>query len=66
MNCAKCKVPLTPEEKLLSAMFGPNPPVCTKCGEKQVRLTCCQCNEAWEITVNGHHFCLKHAGELYK
>lgn len=64
-KCPECGSELTPEERLLAAIFGETEhPLCQSCHmEGTITLRCRECNTPTQITLNGVPYCPQHIGE---
>lgn len=65
MKCKKCGKPLGAEDRLLSALFGGSPDLCSACEEEEQKPKCVECGQVSVLALNNKAYCLQCAGNLY-
>lgn len=63
MKCSNCGANLTPEEKLINAIFGSSKLLCEKCSAVSFTPKCRVCGEPTHLTLNGTPLCKEHIGK---
>lgn len=60
MKCKTCGKVLTPEDRLLAAIFGEDREQCSKCYEIQQMPKCEVCGKVTNYSLNGKPLCIEH------